>query len=93
MKARRNGTPMLASSGYVAQINSQACTACAVCVDYCQFGALASRNGSTHVDQETCMGCGVCVSKCARGAITLRREPGRGEPLEIQKLLREAAAA
>ncbi len=87
IQAHRNGTPMLASSGYVAQIDENECLACSTCQAFCQFGALGLVNGSTHVDREACMGCGVCVSKCPQEAITLRREPNKGVPLEIGALM------
>jgi Pyruvate/2-oxoacid:ferredoxin oxidoreductase delta subunit len=87
MKAHRNGTPMLASSGYIAQVDSSRCTACNTCQAFCQFGALGLANGSISVDLEACMGCGVCVSKCPQEALSLRREPGKGVPLDIRALL------
>ena len=34
MNAHRNGTPMLASSGYVAQVDADLCAACGTCADY-----------------------------------------------------------
>ena len=37
------------------------------------------------------MGCGVCVSHCPQEAIDLVRDPAKGEPLEIQKLIAHAA--
>jgi ferredoxin len=39
------------------------------------------------------MGCGVCASKCQEGAITLARDLAKGEPLEIQKFIAQAAQA
>ena len=36
------------------------------------------------------MGCGVCVSHCPQEAIDLVRDPAKGEPLEIQKLITRA---
>ena len=81
---------MLASSGYIAQINKDICIACNECEGHCQFGALELVNGSKFVNEELCMGCGVCVSKCAQGAIALRREPSKGKPLQIHDLLEEA---
>ena len=39
--AHQTGTPMLASSGYVAEVDQEACIACGVCAENCQFGALA----------------------------------------------------
>jgi heterodisulfide reductase subunit A-like polyferredoxin len=87
MHAHQNGTPMLASSGLVAQVNADLCAACGSCGDYCQFGAIAVDNGYAVVDIELCMGCGVCVSKCPREAIDLAREPTKGIPLEIRELI------
>ncbi len=62
MYAHQHGTPMLTSSGYVAQ-----------------------------VDADLCAGCGACADDCLQEAITLVRDPARGEPLEIQKLIVQAA--
>jgi heterodisulfide reductase subunit A-like polyferredoxin len=91
MNAHRNGTPMLASSGYVAQVDADLCAACGSCADYCQFAAISVDDGFAHIDAAACMGCGVCVAHCPQEAIDLVREPGRGIPLEIQKLIARAA--
>ena len=93
MKAWEHGTPMLASSGYVGVVDSDLCASCGLCVEFCQFGAISLDNGYAVVDTATCMGCGVCVSKCSQGAFTLVRDPAKGEPLEIQKLIAQAAEA
>jgi Pyruvate/2-oxoacid:ferredoxin oxidoreductase delta subunit len=90
MNAHKNGTPMLASSGYVAEIDKEACVGCFTCGDYCQFGAIGYSEGVVQIDELLCMGCGICVSKCPEGAIALRREPSKGIPLEILKLLEGA---
>lgn len=89
MKAHQRGTPMLASSGFIAQVDESKCVACNTCATYCQFGALGLEGGLNHVDEELCMGCGVCVSKCSEGAITLHLEPTKGKPLEIFNLIEE----
>jgi Pyruvate/2-oxoacid:ferredoxin oxidoreductase delta subunit len=86
IKAHRNGTPMLASSGYLAQVDEEECIACNDCQAYCQFKALDLVSGTMCVDEERCMGCGVCVSKCPQEAISLRRESSKGIPLEIGSL-------
>lgn len=91
MKAHRRGTPMLASSGSVAQVDVDLCYACGTCAGYCQFGAIVTRDGQTHVDHEACMGCGVCVSHCPQEAITLRQDAGKGVPLELRALLEDRA--
>ena len=88
MRAWRNGTPMLACSGYVSQAESTLCTGCGLCVENCQFSALSlDGDGLAMVDAERCMGCGVCVSTCTQGALLLVRDPARGEPLEISELV------
>ena len=92
MNAWNNGTPMLASSGFVAHVEDDLCVGCGLCADYCQFAAIAVEERVAVVDAAACMGCGVCVSQCPQEAIALRRDPSRGEPLEIQKLIAEAAA-
>jgi Pyruvate/2-oxoacid:ferredoxin oxidoreductase delta subunit len=84
MQAYRNGTPMLASSGYVSEVDSELCIACGTCGELCPFDAVASADGGiVQVHAEICMGCGVCVDACPVHAHELRRDPSKGEPLEI----------
>jgi heterodisulfide reductase subunit A-like polyferredoxin len=89
-EARRNGTPMLASSGYVAQVDEDLCAACGECAGVCQFTAISVDDGFARIDAAMCMGCGVCAAHCAQEAISLVRDPAKGEPLEIQKLIVQA---
>jgi len=91
--AHQNGTPMLASSGYVALVDEDSCVACENCIPNCQFGALALGAFIMEVDTGKCMGCGVCVDKCPQEAISLKRDESKGEPLEIFALMEKAAAA
>jgi MinD superfamily P-loop ATPase len=91
MQAWQHGTPMLASSGYVAVVDAELCAGCGSCAEYCQFGAIAVDEGFASINDAACMGCGVCVSHCPQEAISLVRDAARGEPLEIQKLIAEAA--
>lgn len=91
MSAHRNGTPMLTSSGYVAEIDEDLCIGCGDCVEFCQFGALSLNGGMAVVDRSRCMGCGVCASKCLNEASQLVRDPAKGQPLEVQKLMTQAA--
>jgi ferredoxin len=93
MSAWQNGTPMLASSGYEVHVEGERCKGCGLCVDACQFKALSLNGRTVLADAVACMGCGVCVDKCAREALSLLRAPGRGEPLEIQKLMAEVTDA
>jgi ferredoxin len=91
LQAFQNGTPMLASSGFVAQADAELCSACGSCADSCQFAAIAVEDGFARIDASACMGCGVCISQCPQEAISLLRDPAKGEPLEIQKLIARAA--
>ncbi len=87
MNAHKTGVPMLASSGYLAQIDEELCIACDSCADYCQFGAMEMGEWMMMVDREKCMGCGVCTGKCTQDAITLVADAEKGIPLEICSLL------
>lgn len=91
MQFHREGVPMLASSGFVCQIDADVCTGCGRCAELCQFGALAVEAGVSVVDTDACMGCGVCKAHCESGAASLVRDPSRGEPLEIHKLIAHSA--
>ena len=87
MHAWRNGTPMLASSGYVSRVEEEQCVGCGICAEVCPFEAISVSDGVAIVDWALCMGCGVCVSTCGEGALSLVRDPIKGEPLEIQELM------
>ena len=89
INAHKNGTPMLASSGYVSEVNHDLCIGCGICSDFCQFDAIRMIDGLSNVDFEKCMGCGVCESKCEQEAIILKRDPAKGEPLDICALQNE----
>jgi Pyruvate/2-oxoacid:ferredoxin oxidoreductase delta subunit len=88
MEAHRAGTPMLASSGYVASVDEEACIACGACEQICPFDAISVADGIACVDREACMGCGVCAAACRQDAMALSREPAKGVPLEMGELLR-----
>ena len=87
MQAHRNGTPMLASSGYVSKVDEDLCLGCSDCGTFCQFGALEVVDGVNTVVYDKCMGCGVCVSKCEQGALTLVLDTAKGIPLEVCSLM------
>lgn len=87
MQAHHSGTPMLASSGYTAQVDEAICIGCGECTSYCQFDALSQVDGVNHVDLVKCMGCGVCISHCGQDAIELILAPEKGLPLEMKHIL------
>ncbi len=90
MQAHRHGTAMLASSGYVCNLDDALCAACGTCSQFCQFEAIQLVAGKNTVDREKCMGCGVCVTKCEHGALSLVHDPAKGKPLEITEMMAEA---
>jgi Pyruvate/2-oxoacid:ferredoxin oxidoreductase delta subunit len=87
MQAHRNGTPMLASSGYVAKVDQSRCVACGTCAKYCQFDAVLFIDGKKMIDSQKCLGCGICVSKCTQNALSLEEVPDRGLPLRMDELI------
>jgi Pyruvate/2-oxoacid:ferredoxin oxidoreductase delta subunit len=80
------GVPQVASSGYVAQVENSACTACKMCEDACPFGAIKV-NDKAVIDWDVCMGCGVCTGQCPSGAIQLVRDEKKGIPLDVRLLI------
>jgi len=80
------GMPMMASSGYVAQVDTNLCATCGTCVDICPFLALSLDESSAALDWDKCMGCGVCVDKCQNKAINLVRDEAKGVPLDVRLL-------
>jgi NAD-dependent dihydropyrimidine dehydrogenase PreA subunit len=87
IQAQKHGTPMLTSSGYLAQVNPNLCIGCQTCREGCQFGALKLAGNVMSVQEAKCMGCGICVTRCQQEAISLRLAPEKGEPLEILSLM------
>ncbi|MGD2135735.1 MAG: 4Fe-4S binding protein [Gemmatimonadales bacterium] len=87
-----HGVPMVASSGYVAQVDEGTCIACGDCEEVCPFGAV-TLGQRAQVDWERCMGCGVCEGQCETGAIALVRDARKGVPLDVRALGREPAVS
>ena len=81
----KHGVPMVASSGYVAQVDEDLCIACGNCEEVCPFGAI-SVNGTSAVLWDKCMGCGVCEGRCDTGAIALTLDERKGYPLDVRQI-------
>jgi MinD superfamily P-loop ATPase len=65
----------IASSGFVAVVDEDACAGCGDCLERCQFGALALPDDVCLVDEGRCVGCGLCVMVCPTEALRLERRP------------------
>ena len=50
-------------------INQDQCTGSGICVDVCEYNALARAGGKTLFFKELCHACGSCVLNCPEGAI------------------------
>jgi ferredoxin len=85
LEAMRHDVPMVASSGFVAEVDELACIACGTCEELCPFDAI-SVNGRSTVEWEKCMGCGVCEGQCDTEAITLVRDERKGVPLDVREI-------
>jgi len=88
----RHGVPMVASSGYVAQVDETVCEACAACEEVCPFEAIHVKETAA-VNWGACMGCGVCVERCPGEAMTFVRDEGKGIPLDVRMLAKEQAVS
>ncbi len=77
--------PMVASSGYVSQVDEALCSGCGECETACPFAAI-SFDGMAHVTWEKCMGCGVCVDRCTSGALSLALDARKGIPMDVRKI-------
>jgi MinD superfamily P-loop ATPase len=56
-------------SGHEAVIDPTACTACGLCREMCQFGAIRAHELGFTVDPLRCEGCKVCVAFCPAEAV------------------------
>jgi H+/Na+-translocating ferredoxin:NAD+ oxidoreductase subunit B len=65
---------VIARSAFVNQVDETLCGACGLCIEWCQFDALAL-DMTARVDGVRCVGCGVCVPVCPDGALDLVRRP------------------
>jgi len=62
-----------AKSNYLAKINHNLCTGCALCAKRCPFKAITIKKEKGKVDPKKCYGCGVCTVACIPKAVKLHR--------------------
>ena len=66
----QRGVGMLGPSRYLAEIDTESCTACGTCEEECPFKAIHMAETAV-VDSNKCFGCGVCAVVCPEEAIKL----------------------
>jgi Na+-translocating ferredoxin:NAD+ oxidoreductase RNF subunit RnfB len=57
---------------YYAVVETEACTACELCVERCSMDAISMQDEDVAaINLERCIGCGLCVSSCPEQALSL----------------------
>lgn len=63
-------------SNYYAQVNTEMCNGCGICVRRCQMNAITiigeENEKKSLIDLKKCIGCGLCVPTCKPKAMTLQ---------------------
>jgi len=54
-----------------AEVDTEKCTGCGLCVDACPVEAIRLDDGVALVDKEACTECGLCVDECPNEAISM----------------------
>lgn len=70
----RDGTlPMINSTYHLSVIDTDVCTGCGTCLNWCPTDAIALiEDGVAQRDENACLGCGVCARFCPESAISLK---------------------
>lgn len=70
----RDGTlPMINSTYHLSMIDTDACTGCGACLEWCPTDAITiGEDGVARRDENACLGCGVCARFCPESAISLK---------------------
>ena len=55
----------------MAQVDTDNCLGCGVCVDSCSVGAITMENDKAVIDHEKCTDCGQCVEICPQDVIIM----------------------
>lgn len=79
-------------SGYVAEVDTELCVGCGTCAELNNFNCITMDNDENIavINEANCMGCGGCEGVCPEGALSLRLDPTKGDPLDLEKLKEEA---
>lgn len=61
----------LIGHNFYAQVNSETCNGCTVCVKRCQMNAIVIEDKKAVINLDRCIGCGLCVTTCKKEALHL----------------------
>jgi len=77
----------------VAEILSDKCIGCQICVAECPVGAIEMINGVACINPEVCIGCGKCAEVCPVEAVKFEKKPGKGAARRISESDNDVYAA
>lgn len=78
----------------VAEIISDKCIACQICMGECPVGAIElSSEGVARVDPETCVGCGKCADSCPVEAVKFEKKKRKKQAKEESKTQEDGLSA
>lgn len=61
----------LVASNYYAEVKTEMCNGCSICIKRCQMDAILVPNKKAIINLDRCIGCGLCVTTCKQEAIKL----------------------
>ena len=81
----RKDYPVIFRAEWVAEVSTDACNGCRLCMRQCQYGAIrySSNNKKVIIDPTACYGCGVCRAVCKKDAIRLSARESVPEAADV----------
>jgi Pyruvate/2-oxoacid:ferredoxin oxidoreductase delta subunit len=70
----------LIAHNFYAQIISESCYGCSLCVKRCQMDAISIEDEKAEINLDRCIGCGLCVTTCKKEAIRLIEKTNKTVP-------------
>ena len=73
---------VMASSRFIANVDTDTCVLCGTCKDRCQLNAISMGDDTAILDAKRCLGCGLCVTTCPTESVTLILRETYEDPVE-----------